>query len=293
MSICPACDLAIHPIVYPHHLWTVHKDFAAASGLPNPFEKHKLYTACPLCFRDLWNLSFRKHLKSLHQIDIPKEVQIVPTMVKERREDSINYLKKFFPDLKGGAKISVICPDCGETTSAKRFNRHYTFKHGEYHPCSLCDKVFKSESIKQTHVVNDHKIVKYRKDKSCPHCDKLFASEKLLKDHISVEHENVRAFLCDHCGKSFKRPDHLHKHRTRIHLKLRQYQCKMCEKRFASSGDCRKHLKNVHKIKLEGRLNNPFTSSQLPIVKLSLKEFENRETEMSVEDENFVYDNQV
>lgn len=112
------------------------------------------------------------------------------------------------------------------------------FDHGTIQ-CPLCNKVFTSQAMYQTHQRTHSKESDdpYR----CNICSKTFAVPARLTRHYRT-HTGEKPFKCEFCDKSFSVKENLSVHR-RIHTKERPYKCEVCARAFEHSGKLHRHMR--------------------------------------------------
>ena len=138
------------------------------------------------------------------------------------------------------------CNICGKNFKSHLFWKDHLEKHVanflesfETFECSLCDKKFVNENLKNVH------IWKHLKSVQCNDCGKTFNSQTDLMVHQDV-HEKVKNYKCEHCGKSFISESYLEKHIS-VHDLIRSLPCEYCQKVFSKNSDLRHHIDAVHK----------------------------------------------
>jgi hypothetical protein len=85
------------------------------------------------------------------------------------------------------------------------------------HTCSLCKRIFKSQTGLMGHIKAQHEGVRYE----CPynHCAKSYAWKTSLNDHIASEHQQ-QIFICHGCHKCFRYRTTLCVHKGTCELSL-------------------------------------------------------------------------
>ena len=92
---------------------------------------------------------------------------------------------------------SAICSICG--VEVQHLMIHMKNVHLEkYVPCEVCDKTFKSVSLKINHVNNVHGLMT-----SCLICELTYSSNAYLRAHIRKVHNKQKLFKCEYCDKQF------------------------------------------------------------------------------------------
>ncbi|XP_040577699.1 zinc finger Y-chromosomal protein [Lepeophtheirus salmonis] len=102
--------------------------------------------------------------------------------------------------------------------------------------CNYCDRLFKTDKAKRSHLRNVH-----LKDKpfDCSVCGVKFSSLSYLKDH-KKNHSEIKNFDCDVCHKKFRASKDLTRH-YRTHTGDKPYKCNDCDKRFGSPSNLSEH----------------------------------------------------
>ncbi|XP_044736970.1 zinc finger protein 883-like [Chrysoperla carnea] len=140
------------------------------------------------------------------------------------------------------------CEQCEqEFTNKYSLDKHTKRKHGnlddtELNPylCNICGKRSENLTMLKRHLTT-HSDVKTHK---CPICEKLFKSIELVNSHVRYTHNNVRNFKCTECSKSFHTTSGLKLH-IRTHTGERPYECDVCGKAFQQRSTLKTHMK-VH-----------------------------------------------
>ena len=189
--------------------------------------------------------------------------------MKFRKTENVTFLEKYFPTMKQDDVTAVMCPFCGETTPANGFDNHCMAVHQPTFHCPYCQQVFTTYVLAKNHTKAMHNTdLNKEKVYKCIHCYKSFGFLYLLEMHFKAQHQNQRNFACDLCGERFRRKTNLKKHKINRHLNLKLIKCKLCGMEFKLGGSCRKHLKSVHNITVTGRMNNPETGPNMPMVRI-------------------------
>ena len=89
---------------------------------------------------------------------------------------------------------------------------------GKTYPCSVCDKVYRSERSRTVHVKSVHL---QQRPFECTSCGKTFACQNYLTEHSKI-HEDVQRHSCTLCGKTFSTAKVLKRH-FRIHTGERPF----------------------------------------------------------------------
>lgn len=112
------------------------------------------------------------------------------------------------------------------------------------HICSVCHRLFESESKLHCHL-----SYKQRRDEYiCLECGKSFHKTSLLRDHELKDHSTLSPqHGCEVCGKHFWKESVLKTHR-KIHVPFENVQCSEpgCELVFRDTALMKRHCRNVH-----------------------------------------------
>ena len=278
-DICPECQKPIANLN--QHLRVTHKIFKA-----NTREK-----VCEHCNKKFHNLEAHK-LKA-HNVKPPAEFfcNICSKAFAKKdhlaRHESVVHL--------GQRKT---CPYC--SNQFVNLERHIKTKHTAtnpmvketvkvLYPCNLCNKVFKTKAVLNTHKQTLHGVETSNNKETCPFCSKQFSN---LSQHIEIIHNDTKKYSCQKCGKRFydnrelrrhhikylktgechkeSAPDtckfncdyencnyktnkksNLEMHKASVHLNLK-FPCPECGKELSSKANLNSHVKNVHDKRLVG-----------------------------------------
>ena len=108
-------------------------------------------------------------------------------------------------------------------------------------PCTLCAKIFKSQSTLDTHVSARHLCPK----RPCPECGKLFRKKQLYK-HLHTVHSKL-TFICDRCDFQCKDKTGLANHQLRKHAP-KVLPCGECDAVFSNYISRKSHKRDKHSL---------------------------------------------
>ncbi|KAE8577951.1 hypothetical protein XENTR_v10023211 [Xenopus tropicalis] len=106
------------------------------------------------------------------------------------------------------------------------------------HSCTVCHRIFHSESTLGRHQRKIHKI---DKPFGCSECGKRFKLCSKLATHQRY-HTGEKPFSCSDCGKCFTHRSDLNRHR-KTHNGDKPFPCPDCGKRFAQRSDLKRHYR--------------------------------------------------
>ncbi len=109
--------------------------------------------------------------------------------------------------------------------------------------CSLCNKMFNSQSGLQRHINTSHKDAKDKPFK-CQECGKGFLSERTLKMHTNM-HLGVYPYHCQFCNKGFPNQDNLKGHLA-SHTNVKEFRCEQCGQEFTYRTSLNQHVAKTH-----------------------------------------------
>ena len=127
------------------------------------------------------------------------------------------------------------CVDCN--------NRTYTdiISHiSDTHQCSICQKIFRSRSIRDHHMMSEHNHIE---NLECTICKKKCKSKKGLAGHMKKYH-NENNKPCSVCNKTFRSIKYLEEHNEKCG---RRTQCLVCYENFTSRDLKMEHIASSHK----------------------------------------------
>ena len=132
------------------------------------------------------------------------------------------------------------CSICNFSTVRKSDFYHHLETHNgnAKHQCNVCNGMYKSKRLLQTHHRRIHEV---REDRICSYCKKHFGRPSVLKEHIEVEHFG-NLYKCEICDKTFKQKDYLKRHKN-THEGNVNYKCEICEKYFSDALGLKRHQK--------------------------------------------------
>ena len=227
---CPHCKKSF---TQPTHL-KIHKRI-------HDRERNFMCSICGKTFSISSNL--KKHF-STHERDLVMDEGL------ENHENQIMKNKENFSEtnseniMPGPFECKEI--NCGvRFTSEKKLLHHEKREHGKQHVCSICNKLFISESQLKKHVL----IHTGEKPYKCSVCQKAFTQKSHVTFHTSTVHnKGTKAkFQCGDCGKSFVTNGVLSKHKM-LHTNERPFNCTLCPKSYVQKS----HL-IVHEVQHTGK----------------------------------------
>ena len=111
----------------------------------------------------------------------------------------------------------------------------------QHYVCYHCEAKFKSKSVLEAHIQNEHTKKKHKVSPTCDQCGKALSSESALKRHKVIcgkrqakVQESKPYNICDVCGASFSNKYLLKRHMKNVHCTEKKFQCELCERKFAS-----------------------------------------------------------
>jgi hypothetical protein len=128
---------------------------------------------------------------------------------------------------------------------------HRTKPHACAHPG--CGRRFKLKNLLTAHL----RVHSDERPHPCTHCEKRFKTKGELKSHLKAVHKITDAsisatpptpFACTHagCGRSFRWKSRLKTHMI-SHSVERPFACTLCKKTFKSKSQLAHHMREVHK----------------------------------------------
>ena len=109
--------------------------------------------------------------------------------------------------------------------------------------CTMCNKMFASQSGLQRHINTAHKDPKDKPFK-CQDCGKGFLSERTLKTHTNM-HLGVYPYRCQYCSKGFPNQDNLKGHLA-SHTNVKEFKCDQCGQEFTYRTSLNQHIAKAH-----------------------------------------------
>ena len=108
--------------------------------------------------------------------------------------------------------------------------------------CNICQKVFKSSTYREEHVLAKHEK---KTPNKCDQCHRSYGTIIMLKKHKKLVHERV---ICDECGKEICNSFILKRHKQSMHgiIPQKSFCCEKCPLFFSSQFMLDKHVKSKH-----------------------------------------------
>ena len=102
-------------------------------------------------------------------------------------------------------QVLITCQYCNVTLSNRpNFLSHIAVMHDKLernHPCTECDRSFKTKSYLQKHT-RKHKVVP-QKNYQCSSCQKHFSTNSIFQTHLKT-HTDEHPFFCQKSGIKLK-----------------------------------------------------------------------------------------
>lgn len=134
-----------------------------------------------------------------------------------------------------------ICDACGKSFMSAALLRSHkrTHERGSF-PCDVCQKIFKTLTLKTDHYDRVHRNVM---KSSCPECFEQFRDySKKLKHLITVHGMKPKVIKCQYCPSTFDRSAKLTKHVKTVHLQTKRFTCELCGWSFYYKFDLQRHM---------------------------------------------------
>ncbi|KAJ8706587.1 hypothetical protein PYW07_012665 [Mythimna separata] len=255
---CRLCKYEIHEFMWAvNHCRTKHEDdtpdriHCTQCGLvfksPEDLEAHRqkdhsLFCKCGIKFKDKSNL--RKHINRAHSglrdfiCDICKKTFNTKTRLESHMVTHNGHI----------AKKLAYCQLCRvqyKNIQVYRSHLKTSANHSEGHPCSECNKKFRSKGYLRQH----YNFYHLRKSQyKCEVCNKIFISNWRLRNHKQQYHglSRPRNHTCNICAKKFFRLATLRNHQL-THSDQRSFMCEDCGDTFKQSAALYTHTRLVHK----------------------------------------------
>ena len=173
--------------------------------------------------------------------------------VCEKIFTQISHLKEHFIRIHETVEKKFRCEHCDKLFSESyKLENHIMVHSGiRNHPCSLCEKSFRTNSEVISHFRRIH--VFENKSNECSICKKTFSEKHHLKSHMNIHNENSKV-ECNECGLLISSMQNLKTHKRRVHLlkDIKNVKCDSCEKRFYDKALLVGSVKNhIHRMKQE------------------------------------------
>ncbi|XP_044270074.1 zinc finger protein OZF-like isoform X41 [Tribolium madens] len=120
----------------------------------------------------------------------------------------------------------------------EQFTKHKIRHREKTHKCTMCDKMFVSQSEVKLHFNSVHEKTK---TVFCTLCDFATQTKQRLQQHTVVHHTRAYPFKCDLCDKGFLQKSGLIDHKQQHHEGLR-ITCSFCPKIFKTRQSLRYHM---------------------------------------------------
>ena len=125
------------------------------------------------------------------------------------------------------------------------------------HPCSLCDRKFKTYVFLKRHLRTVHDS--NGSDYACDVCNKTFIRSDNMKRHRSSHFNQVKTHQCEDCGKIYMTKSNLLRHRN-SHSSPDEHQCKECHMKFSRKDVLRRHHRRIHTQRQKGPIKGKISS---------------------------------
>lgn len=142
------------------------------------------------------------------------------------------------------------CKDCGldfANRLAKRDHdvlvHNFKIERKLRFPCPYCEERFLHENFKVAHLVEKHGMSK--PEHKCRICDKIYLTKSLCNTHMRNVHLKERNHECEFCTMRFYTKSDLSRHKV-THTGEKNFSCTFCNNLFATKDSLRRHLKRTH-----------------------------------------------
>ena len=138
---------------------------------------------------------------------------------------------------------NVLCDVCEKVFSSIGIrNSHMKTVHSvaKPYPCDQCDKSFNTAGIRKAHIRNRHSE-DGALQRICEECGKMFRHAGSLNIHVEHVHKSWQPSWGPQCGKPVR---HLRNYVKRKHSTIRKYGCEDCGKMFKTKSDLTRHAKS-------------------------------------------------
>ena len=108
--------------------------------------------------------------------------------------------------------------------------------------CHICQKVFKSCTYREEHILAKHEK---KTPNKCDQCHRSYGTIAILKKHKNLVHERV---ICDECGKEICNSFILKRHKQSMHgiIPQNSFCCEKCPLFFSSQLVLDRHVNSKH-----------------------------------------------
>jgi KRAB domain-containing zinc finger protein len=128
----------------------------------------------------------------------------------------------------GGREYKCSVPSCSwEFTTASKLKAHLETHSQKKIPCSICNKIFCSETALNVHLVQHSDSNPWK----CSKCEKKFSCHSSMKNHFDNLHSQNFKFRCDICQFGASNKSSLERHMV-SHKEEKDFRCILCGNYF-------------------------------------------------------------
>ena len=151
-------------------------------------------------------------------------------------------------NIRHHAQSENMCSECGVLFSSAANLRRHMRAHSDIRPwaCSICQKTFKSEANRNTHVERVHTFKDAVRNFKCSLCPAMCKYAVDLKRHMKTKHGGEFPFECHSCQFKSHHKSTYEKHVQATHPDKHPYQCVHCLAGYVLESDLRDHLIYTH-----------------------------------------------